>query len=50
MEEAISLVDPKKTVDVSGFRMDSTGNSKSKSVKLVKSEVYLSELMENICK
>ena len=50
LENAISKEDPNKTVDVSGFRLDAKGNSISKSVKLVKSEMYLTELMEKICK
>ncbi|CAD7014797.1 unnamed protein product [Ceratitis capitata] len=49
MEKAIGKEDPNKTVDVSGFRLDAKGNSISKSVKLIKSEMYLTELMEKIC-
>uniref|UniRef100_A0A0A1XHT4 Protein canopy homolog 2 n=1 Tax=Zeugodacus cucurbitae TaxID=28588 RepID=A0A0A1XHT4_ZEUCU len=49
LENAIAKEDPHKTVDVSGFRLDANGNSISKSVKLVKSEMYLTELMEKIC-
>ena len=50
MEEAIGKVDPNKVADVSGFRLDAKGNSISKTVKLAKSEMFLTELMENICK
>ena len=49
MEEAIAKQDPNKLADVSGFRLDAAGNSISKTVKLVKSEMFLTELMENIC-
>lgn len=50
MEEAIGKEDPNKVADVRGFRLDAAGNSVSKTVKLVKSEMFLTELMENICK
>lgn len=47
MKTAIKKVDPRKKVEVSGFRMDSKD---SKSVQLIKSESYLTELMESVCK
>lgn len=50
MENAIKKVDPKKKVEVSGFRLDPDGNSVSKTVQYIKSETYLTELMESICK
>jgi len=50
MENAIKKVDPRKKVDVSGFRMDPSGFSETKSVQYSKSETYLTELMETICK
>lgn len=50
MEKAIAQVDPQKTVEVGGFRMDPSGNSNNKKIQLSKSEMYLTELMENICK
>lgn len=46
MQNAIKLVDPRKRVEVSGFHM----NQVAKSVQLIKSETYLTELMETICK
>ncbi|XP_037953162.1 protein seele [Teleopsis dalmanni] len=49
MEEEIAKVDPNKKADISGFRLDASGNSVGKSVTLAKSEMYLTELMENIC-
>lgn len=49
MEYAISLQDARKIAEVSGFRMDSSGNSVGKTIPLIKSEMYLTELMENIC-
>lgn len=50
MEKAIKKVDPRKKVEVSGFRMDPDGFSETKSVQYSKSETYLTELMETICK
>lgn len=47
MEQRIKKVDPKKRIDVKGFRMDS---KETVSVPLVKSEMFLTELMEEICK
>ena len=49
MEEAVAKVDPKRTVEISGFRLDATGSSGAKTVQYVKSEMYLTELMEKIC-
>lgn len=50
MQNAIKKVDPRKKVDVSGFRMDPNGFTETKSVQYSKSETYLTELMETICK
>lgn len=47
MQSAIKKVDPRKKVEVSGFRMDSKD---TKTVQLIKSESYLTELMESVCK
>lgn len=47
MEKRIKKVDPKKKVEISGFRMDS---KETKSISFVKSEMFLTELMEEICK
>ncbi|KAJ6632815.1 Protein seele [Pseudolycoriella hygida] len=49
MEEEIKKVDPRKTVEVSGFRLDPNGKPKSKSIQYSKSETFLTELMESIC-
>ncbi|XP_017147099.1 protein seele [Drosophila miranda] len=49
LEEAIAKEDANKKVDVSGFRLDAKGNSVSKRVRLIKSEMFLTELMEKIC-
>lgn len=50
MEDAISKVDPRKKVEVGGFRIDDTGSRVSKQVQYKYSEIYLTELMESICK
>lgn len=47
---AIAKIDPKKRADVGGYRMDSEGKSVTRTVQYSKSETYLTELMENICK
>uniref|UniRef100_A0A1I8QA04 DUF3456 domain-containing protein n=1 Tax=Stomoxys calcitrans TaxID=35570 RepID=A0A1I8QA04_STOCA len=49
MEEEVAKVDPKKKIEVSGFRLDSSGNAVGKSVVMAKSEMFLSEVMDNIC-
>ncbi|XP_031634090.1 protein seele [Contarinia nasturtii] len=49
MLSTVNKVDPKKTVEIGGYRLDSKGNALKKVVKLSKSETYLTELMENIC-
>lgn len=46
MQTAIKKMDPRKRVEVSGFHM----NQVAKSVQLIRSETYLTELMETICK
>lgn len=49
MLEVIGKVDPKKTVEIGGYHLD-VGNTKKKTVQLSKSETYLTDLMETICK
>lgn len=50
LEEAIAKEDANKMADVSGFRLDAHGNTVSKRVRFIKSEMFLTELMEKICK
>lgn len=47
MDKRIKKIDPTKMIEVSGFRMDSKD---TKSIPFVKSEMFLTELMEEICK
>lgn len=49
MEKAVKKVDPRKRVEVSGFRLDPIGQSKPKSIQYSKSETYLTDLMDKIC-
>lgn len=49
MLAAIALIDPRKRVEVSGFRIDSKGNTITKTVQYSKSETYLTELAESVC-
>lgn len=50
MLAVISKVDPKKTVEIGGYRLDVGRNDRRKTVQLSKSETYLTDLMETICK
>lgn len=45
----IKQIDPDKTVDVGGYRLDTNGNYKRKTKPQSKSEIYLSEYVEEIC-
>jgi len=45
----INKVDPKKTVEIGGYSLDTAGNARKKIVQLSKSETYLTDLMESIC-
>lgn len=47
MDKRIKKIDPTKMIEVSGFRMDAKD---TKSIPYVKSEMFLTELMEEICK
>ncbi|KAF1383239.1 hypothetical protein PFLUV_G00129670 [Perca fluviatilis] len=46
---SISQVDPKKTINVGGFRLNPDGTMKDKKVPLARSETHLSELLEGVC-
>jgi TLR4 regulator and MIR-interacting MSAP len=50
MEAEVAKVDPKKMIEVSGFRMTADGESSTKKVQYSKSETYLTDLMETVCK
>lgn len=46
---SINQVDPKKMINVGGFRLSADGTLKDKKVPLARSETYLSELVEGVC-
>ncbi|KAL6104730.1 cnpy1 [Pungitius sinensis] len=46
---SVSQVDPKKTINVGGFRLNPDGTMKDKKVPLARSETHLSELLEGVC-
>ncbi|XP_028391099.1 protein canopy homolog 2-like [Dendronephthya gigantea] len=45
----ISQVDPRKTLEVESFRIDSHGNQRSKKVQYARSETHLVEILEKVC-
>uniref|UniRef100_A0A3P9MAL5 Canopy FGF signaling regulator 1 n=1 Tax=Oryzias latipes TaxID=8090 RepID=A0A3P9MAL5_ORYLA len=47
---SISQVDPRKTIDIGGFRVNPDGSVKNKQVPLARSETHLDELLEEVCK
>lgn len=49
IDNELSKIDPKKTVEVSGYRLDAKGNANVKTVPQTKSEIFLSELLDSIC-
>eukprot|EP00112_Aurelia_sp_Birch-Aquarium-sp1_P026745 Seg97.7 transcript_id=Seg97.7/GoldUCD/mRNA.D3Y31 product="Protein canopy 2" protein_id=Seg97.7/GoldUCD/D3Y31 len=49
IEHSISKVDPKKTIEIEGFRVDPQGNQKSTSIPYSRSETHLTEITENLC-
>uniref|UniRef100_A0A3P8UDT9 Canopy FGF signaling regulator 1 n=1 Tax=Amphiprion percula TaxID=161767 RepID=A0A3P8UDT9_AMPPE len=46
---SISLVDPKKTINVGSFRLNPDGSVKDKKVPFARSETHLSELLDGVC-
>ncbi|KAJ8963083.1 hypothetical protein NQ318_018547 [Aromia moschata] len=49
LTEEIKKIDPDKTVDVGGHRLDADGNYRHKAVPQAKSELHLSEIIEGVC-
>ncbi|XP_023025935.1 canopy family protein seele isoform X2 [Leptinotarsa decemlineata] len=47
--KAINKLDPNKKVDVGGYRLDIDGNYNHKAISEAKSELALSEIIENVC-
>lgn len=50
LDDVIKKVDKWKKVDVGNFRMDASGNTMQEKVPAHRSAVYISELIDNICK
>uniref|UniRef100_A0A3Q3FS89 Canopy FGF signaling regulator 1 n=2 Tax=Labrus bergylta TaxID=56723 RepID=A0A3Q3FS89_9LABR len=46
---SISQVDPKKIINVGGFRINPDGTMKDKKVPLARSQTHLAELLEGVC-
>ncbi|XP_039267938.1 protein canopy homolog 1-like isoform X2 [Styela clava] len=49
VEYIVNKVDPKKTIDVGTFRLDPNGKQKSSKVSYARSEIHLTELLEDVC-
>ncbi|XP_012234260.1 protein seele [Linepithema humile] len=49
LEAEVSKANPNKVVEVGSFRMDAKGNTIHKKVPLTRSEVYISEVLDNVC-
>ncbi|XP_041659912.1 protein canopy-1 [Cheilinus undulatus] len=46
---SISQVDPKKIINVGGFRINPDGTMNDKKVPLARSQTHLAELLESVC-
>ncbi len=49
VEYAISKINPDKTIQIEGFRVDPKGNQNTKSIPYARSETHLTEVSENLC-
>ncbi|XP_021916710.1 protein seele [Zootermopsis nevadensis] len=49
IDSVIQKVDPKRTMEVGSYRLDSMGNQKQKTVSYARSEMHLTEVLETIC-
>ncbi|XP_050433277.1 protein seele-like [Adelges cooleyi] len=50
IQQNVSSVSPTRVVQVSNFRLDDNGNQPKQMVPLSRSQVYLSEVMDSVCK
>lgn len=50
LNKAVLAVDKKKMVDIGNYRMDADGNTKQIKVPAHRSQVFLSDLFDTICK
>ncbi|KAL6430450.1 hypothetical protein ACFW04_007817 [Cataglyphis niger] len=49
LQAEVSKANPNKLVEVGSYRMDAEGNTKRKMVPLSRSEVYILDLLDDIC-
>ncbi|XP_011301947.1 protein canopy homolog 2 [Fopius arisanus] len=49
MDNVMAKIDPSRSIDVGNYRLDAQGNILKKSVPMRKSEVHISEVLDNIC-
>ncbi|XP_011500700.1 PREDICTED: protein canopy homolog 2 [Ceratosolen solmsi marchali] len=49
-EKEVGQIDPKKKIEIGQYRLDPAGNTLHKHVPMTRSEVHLSEMLDNICK
>ncbi|KAJ9586279.1 hypothetical protein L9F63_020073 [Diploptera punctata] len=49
IDNIIQKVDPKKTIEVGGYRLDAAGNQKQKTVSYARSEMHISEVLDTVC-
>ncbi|GAB6029804.1 Protein canopy 2 [Chamberlinius hualienensis] len=49
IEYDIKKVNPKQTVDIGGFRLDSNGNQKKSQIKYAYSEMHMHDVLEKVC-
>lgn len=49
LDVKIKSIDPDKTVDVGGYRLDADGDYKKKVKQQSKSEIYLSDYVDEVC-
>lgn len=46
---AVQAIDPTRTEEIGGYRLDSQGNMVHKTISQSRSEIHLSELADSIC-
>ncbi|XP_078519379.1 protein canopy homolog 1 isoform X1 [Lissotriton helveticus] len=49
LQHVLSKVNPKKTVEVGSFRISPDGTQERNKIPLIKSEAYISDVLETIC-
>lgn len=49
LDQKIRSIDPDKTVDVGGYHLDAGGDLKRKVKQQAKSEIYLSDYVDEVC-